>query len=173
MTSNIAHIQDSEYREILRQTVALIDCARSNVARHIAATASNMYWEIGKLLHEKKIEKKYGNAIVRQLSADLKERYPKMGLSPRQLWNMSTFYERYKECNEKVLRSVALLPWSQNLLILNKKLDDAATLYYAQESIAKGWSRLPAANPQGRIAEDDSSRNPFFRRRTSCAHQRY
>lgn len=35
-----------------------------------------------------------------------------MGVSPRQLWNMKKFYERYAEHGEKVLRSVALLPWS-------------------------------------------------------------
>lgn len=137
MTNHIANIQEGEYREILRQTVALIDCARSHVARHIATTVSNMYWEIGRLLHEKKIEKKYGNAVVRKLSADLKDRYPKMGLSPRQLWNMSTFYNRYERSSEKVLRSVAFLSWSHNLLILSKKLDDTATFYYAQQSPAK------------------------------------
>jgi hypothetical protein len=31
-----------------------------------------------------------------------------------------------------VQRAVALLPWSQNILILSKELDDNATLYYAQ-----------------------------------------
>ena len=42
------------------------------------------------------------------MSADLKERYPKMGVSPRQLWNMKKFYERYAGHDVKVLRSVAL-----------------------------------------------------------------
>ena len=78
---------------------------------------------------------------VKRLSEDLKERYPKMGVSPRQLWNMKKFYERYAEHGEKLLRSVALLPWSHNLLLLNKGLDDNATLYYAQETVAKGWNR--------------------------------
>ena len=64
-----------------------------------------------------------------------------MGVSPRQLWNMKKFYERYAEHDEKVLRSVALLPWSHNLLLLSKGLDDNATLYYAQETVAKGWNR--------------------------------
>ena len=42
---------------------------------------------------------------------------------------------------EKVLRSVALLPWSHNLLLLSKGFNDEATLYYAQETITKGWNR--------------------------------
>lgn len=40
------------------------------------------------MLHERKIESGYGDSVVKRLSADLKERYPKMGVSPRQLWNM-------------------------------------------------------------------------------------
>ena len=64
-----------------------------------------------------------------------------MGLSPRQLWNMKKFYLRYVGHDAKVLRAVALLPWSHNLLIMNKNMDDEATLYYAKEVSEKGWNR--------------------------------
>ena len=40
------------------------------------------------MLHERKIESGYGDSVVKRLSADLKERDPKMGVSPRNLWNM-------------------------------------------------------------------------------------
>ena len=40
------------------------------------------------MLHERKIESGYGDSVVKRLSADLKERYPKMGVSPRNLWYM-------------------------------------------------------------------------------------
>ena len=93
------------------------------------------------MLHERKIESGYGDSVVKRLSADLKERYPKMGISPRQLWNMKKFYERYAGHDEKVLRSVALLPWSHNLLLLSKGPNDEATLYYVQETVTKGWNR--------------------------------
>ena len=63
------------------------------------------------MLHEQKVESGHGDGVVRQLSVDLKERYPKMGLSPRQLWNMKKFYLRYAGHDAKVLRAVALLPW--------------------------------------------------------------
>lgn len=41
---------------------------------------------------------------------------------------MKAFYIRYKDCDEKVLRSVAVLPWSQNLIILSKNLTDEQTI---------------------------------------------
>lgn len=58
MAEELVLIQENEYRELLLQTVAVIEHARINVARRIAVTTSNTYWEIGKLLHEKKLEKR-------------------------------------------------------------------------------------------------------------------
>ena len=134
-------LTSQEYDEILQRAIAVIDHGHARAARQVMAAVSNTYWEIGKLLYDRKIESGYGSAIVRKLSVDLKNRYPKMGMSPRQLWNMRSFFVRYKDSDEKVLRAVALLPWSHNLLIMSEKLDDKATLFYAQESISKGWNR--------------------------------
>ena len=134
-------IESSDYAELLRHAVAVIEQARTEIARHINGYVSTAYWEIGQMLHERKIESGYGDSVVKRLSADLKERYPKMGVSSRQLWNMKKFYERYAGHDEKVLRSVALLPWSHNMLLLSKGLNDEATLYYAQETVTKGWNR--------------------------------
>ena len=130
-----------EYKELLLQAVAVIESARCRLARQAAATTNETYWEIGKLLYDRKLDSTHGSRVVRQLSVDLKERYPNMGMSPRNLWYMRSFYERYDGCDAKVQRAVALLPWSHNLLILSKNLDNNATLYYAQEVVSKGWSR--------------------------------
>ncbi len=138
---NKLSIASVDYTEMLQHAVAVIEHARIEIAKHVNGYVSSAYWKIGQMLHERKIESGYGDSVVRQLSADLKERYPKMGVSPRQLWNMKKFYERYAEHDEKVLRAVALLPWSHNLLLLSKGLDDEATLYYANETISKGWNR--------------------------------
>ena len=105
---NRLSIENSDYAEILRHAVAVIEHARTEIARHVNGYVSTAYWEIGQILHERKIESGYGDSVVRRLSADLKERYPKMGVSPHQLWNMMKFYERYAGHDEKVLRSVAL-----------------------------------------------------------------
>ena len=111
---NKLSIGSGDYAEILRHAVAVIEHARTEISRHVNGYVSTAYWEIGQMLHKRKIESGYGDSVVRRLSEDLKERYPKMGVSSRQLWNMKKFYERYAGHDEKVLRSVALLPWSHN-----------------------------------------------------------
>lgn len=132
---------ESEYNAILQRAVTLIEEARTTIAKSVSQTVNLTHWQIGKLLHEKKLESTHGSRVVRRLSVDLKQRYPKMGMSPRNLWYMKTFYERYSLCDPKVQRAVALLPWSYNILLINKKLDDDSTLYYAEESVKKGWNR--------------------------------
>ncbi|MBQ5992883.1 MAG: DUF1016 family protein [Bacteroidales bacterium] len=137
----IIQMQNNDYDELLLRAVAVIEKTRTDVARHIAIAASNTYWEIGKLLYEKKLESRHGSQVVKRLSADLKKRFPKMGMSPRNLWYMKTFFERYKTADAKVQRAVALLPWSHNVLLLSKDLNDEDTWYYAHESTEKGWNR--------------------------------
>ena len=53
-----------------------------------------MHWRIGQLLYERKLEKEHGASVVKHLSVDLKHRYPDMGLSERNLWDMKRFYVR-------------------------------------------------------------------------------
>ena len=53
---------------------------------------------------------------------------------------MKRLYVRYCKSDIKVQRCVALLPWSHNVYLLGQNLDDSATLYYAQETIEKGWN---------------------------------
>ena len=140
--NNELSIESSNYDEILRHAVAVIEHARTEIARHVNGYVSTAYWEIGQMLHERKIESGYGDRVVRRLSMDLKERYPKLGVSPRNLWDMKKFYERFCHSDIKVRQAVALLPWGHILRLLQKVgNDDAAMLFYAQETRSKGWNR--------------------------------
>lgn len=136
-------LPENEYHELLRQIVAVIDGTRLRIAKHINANVSSSYWEIGKLLHERKVESKYGSSIVKRLSADLKVQYPQMGMSPRNLWDMKKFYLRFCESDLKLRQAVAVLPWGHILRLIRKEneYDDNAISYYAEEAVKKGWNR--------------------------------
>ena len=132
---------EDEYNELLQQTVAVIEKSRLQIAKQLNTVAMSSYWEIGKLLDERKIDSKYGDGIVKRLSGDLKSKYPDMGLSPRNLWDMKKFYLRYNERDTKLRQAVAVLPWSHNLLLMSYVLSPEHIVFYANEVVSKGWSR--------------------------------
>ena len=139
--SSELNINQTEYSVILQQAVSEIRVARALVAKQVNTTANSVYWNLGKLLFEKHLEEGYGSGVVKQLSVDLKNEFPDMGLSPRNLWDMKRFYERYYQVDTKLRQLVAVLPWGHNLLLINKVQSLPAVEFYANEVVTKGWSR--------------------------------
>jgi len=134
-------MNEHECAEILQRAVLEIHTARTSIARQVNSTTNSVYWNLGKLLFEKQLVEGYGSGVVKQLSVDLKIEFPDMGLSPRNLWDMKRFYERYSQCSPKLRQAVAVLPWGHNLVLINKVKEDNHTEFYANEVVAKGWSR--------------------------------
>lgn len=132
----------TNYTEILNTAISEIKKARKSIALQINKSVISVYWILGKLLHEKQIAEGYGSKVVKQLSFDLKSEFPDMGVSPRNLWDMKRFYERYKASSEKLRQAVAVLPWGHNLLILSRIKDDQEALFYAEKSIQNGWMKM-------------------------------
>ena len=139
--SSSGNYDEKDYQELLHDTIAVIESSRIRIAKQINMNVISSHWEIGKLLDERKLDSKHGDQIVKRLSVDLKERYPNMGLSPRNLWDMKRFYLRYYQEDIKLRQAVAVLPWGHNLLLLNNDLLSEHILFYANEVISKNWPR--------------------------------
>lgn len=131
---------DNQYNQLLLQVITAIKTTRITLARRINTSMIQMYWNIGERLSKEGIEKGYGSSVVKRLSADLQHEFPNTtGFSPRNLWNMKLFYEFYALADEKLQRSVALLPWRHNLLIISKisSLDEAQ--FYTEQVCFTGF----------------------------------
>lgn len=135
------HLDDAEYGEMLRQAISQIRTARVLIAKQVNSSTQSVYWNLGKLLSEKQLQEGYGSGVVKQLSIDLKSEFPDMGLSPRNLWDMKRFYERYYQADTKLRQAVAVLPWGHNLLLISKIKEDSQIEFYINEALTKGWSR--------------------------------
>lgn len=139
-SNSSGNYDEKDYQELLHDTIAVIESSRTHIAKQINISVMSSHWEIGKLLEERKLDSKHGDSIVKRLSLDLKERYPNMGVSPRNLWNLKKFYLHYYQQDIKVQRCVALLPWRHNMLLLRYNLSAEHTIFYANEILNKGWS---------------------------------
>ncbi|CAM4116157.1 YhcG family protein [Flavobacterium antarcticum] len=129
------------YDEILSSCISEIQTARQQIAIKINQGTISVYWNLGQLLSQKVQAASYGNSIILKLSSDLKMQFPDMGLSPRNLWDMKKFFERYKDSNEKLRRCVAVLPWRHILLIMSKTNSDEEALFYATKTVELAWTR--------------------------------
>ena len=135
------NINPEEYGSILKQAIEQIRITRNIIAQQVNSGIQSAYWNLGKLLFEKQLVEGYGSGVVKQLSADLKTEFPDMGLSPRNLWDMKRFYERYYLADQKLRQLVAVLPWGHNLLLINKINSLKEVEFYANQVLEKGWSR--------------------------------
>jgi predicted nuclease of restriction endonuclease-like (RecB) superfamily len=130
------------YNHILRQIIAEIKSAQVVVAKRVNASVMQMYWNIGKRLSEEVPEKGYGASVVERLSVDLKNEFSDtIGFSPRNLWDMKRFYEFYRNEDEKLRQSVAVLPWKHNLLIMSRTKSIEEARFYVESAIEMGWTR--------------------------------
>ena len=137
----LASMSDGDYRHLLNELRTNIASTRISLARRINDAMMQMYWNIGKAISERKIEEGHGASVINRLSVDLKNEFPNMGFSARNLWDMKRFYERFSVADQKLRQVVAVLPWGHNLLLMNKLSTYEEIEYYATEATKLGWSR--------------------------------
>ena len=134
-------LSERDYSVLLQQAVAEIRDGRATAAFHINSALTGVYWKLGKLIVERKLDSKHGSRGVKQLAYYLNQKFPYMGFSERNLWYMKRFYLRYVDEDPKLQQAVAVLPWGHNLLLMEKGQNSEQVMFYAKEIISKGWSR--------------------------------
>ena len=98
---------------------------RINTAKQKASLAVNhelvlLYWHIGCDILNRQAEQGWGAKVIQRLAHDLRNAFPQMkGFSPRNLKYMRSFAEAWGNA-EFVQQPVAQLPWSHNLVLLDK-----------------------------------------------------
>jgi predicted nuclease of restriction endonuclease-like (RecB) superfamily len=100
-----------------------------------------LYWKIGKAILEKQKKEGWGTKVIDRMSFDLKIAFPEMkGFSPRNLKYMKKFAESWADFSI-VQRSVALIPWRSNIILIDKIKDTKKRLWYAEKTILNGFGK--------------------------------
>jgi predicted nuclease of restriction endonuclease-like (RecB) superfamily len=163
--SNLQNINTAEYTNFLSEVLNHISSSQIKVTKAVNTGINELYWEIGKLIHEKQKHHNWGKSVVEQLSLDLINNLGgSQSWSTRNLWFMRQFYEEYspyiQQSNNKDIVIVKQLvsqlpnlkqlaseiPWGHNILILQKIKDINARIYYLKATAANGWSRAVLLN---------------------------
>lgn len=118
-----------------------IDNTRYKVLQNINVELINLYWQIGKYIHEKVASAEWGKSIVKNLAAYLEQHLiESRGFSPQNLWRMKQFYEAYQD-NEKLSPMVRELSWTHNCLIMSACKSIEEKEFYLEISIREKYTK--------------------------------
>ena len=98
----------------------------------------DLYFKLGKIIAE---NSKWGDRFIETLEHELKLDFPNSkGFSARNLRRMKRFYLEYKD-NEVLPPAVAKLPWTHNIMLIEKIKDKNIRAWYANETANNNWSK--------------------------------
>lgn len=114
------------------------------------------YWELGRDICLKQDSHSWGDAVIDQLSVDLRKTFPDIkGFSRRNLFYIKRFYLFYNQDviivqqavaqlhdSENFKEKTAKIPWGHNVIIISKCKTTEQALFYISETIKNGWSRV-------------------------------
>ena len=133
--------EKKEYIKLLTDLKSKIRQAQYRAYRAVNKELISLYWDIGESIVAKQEELGWGQKIIQKLSEDLQKEFPKnSGFSERNLKYMRQFYLEYKD-SPKMQPLVAQIPWSHNIIILDKTKNDYEKEYYCRMVLKYGWSK--------------------------------
>ncbi len=153
------------YTDLLFSVKQRIRQAQTRAVMAANAELIAMYWDVGTLILEKQKLEGWGAGVIPRLSRDLHNELPEIkGFSERNIKLMVQFYREYpalfpigqppvaqltgktthegESCSTELMQQfVAQLPWTHNVILMQKIKDITIRMWYAHAVIEHGWSR--------------------------------
>ncbi len=135
-------LADNQYKNWLETLKQKINSAQIKAAVSTNYQLLELYWELAADIIQKQKEANWGDAILEQLSIDLRLMFPKInGFSRRNLYAIRQWYLFYNQQFTIVPQAVAQIPWGHNRLIISKIKSLEEALFYSKAVIENNWSR--------------------------------
>lgn len=122
---------DPSYKHWLESIKHKIKAAQLKAAVSVSSQMLEMYWQLAEEIVSKQKNANWGEAVLEQLSVDLKLSFPNInGFSRRNLYAMRQRYLFYSTQHVFVPQLVAQIPWGHNRLIISKIKNIEEALFY-------------------------------------------
>ena len=108
------------------------------------------YWELGRDIEEMRVEERWGEKVIKNLSVDLQRKnLNATGLSRTNIYYAKKFYLLYSQYLKVVPQPVGQLeemlfsiPWGQHRYLMDRySKEPAKALFYVRKTMEEGWSR--------------------------------
>lgn len=133
----MSKIQEKDFKKIINIVKSQINSTRLEIFQNANMSLLKLYYNIGEIIF---YNSKWGNKFIDEMALELKMSFPNIkGFSVRNLKNMKKYYIICSK-NKKVQIASAQIPWSHNMLILDKIKDNKKRIWYMTETATNGWS---------------------------------
>jgi predicted nuclease of restriction endonuclease-like (RecB) superfamily len=162
----------------LEDVRARIRAAQTRAVLAVNAELVRLYWDIGRMIDERKHREGWGAGVIPRLAQELWNELPEVkGFSERNIKLMVQFAQEYPtafrgttpigqppvaQLPAAEIRQplVAQIPWAHNVLLMQRVKDVSARAWYMQQTLANGWSRNLLAAAGKRIRKKRTARRP-------------
>jgi predicted nuclease of restriction endonuclease-like (RecB) superfamily len=123
------------------EVVELIRRSRERAFESFNTTLIDLYWQVGEYISRKRESAAWGDGVVDHLAAHIAREHPDLkGFTRPNLFRMRQFFDAYRD-DEKVSPLVRQLPWTHNLLILNRAKRPEEREFYLRLCIRERWGK--------------------------------
>lgn len=137
-----ADLVPDDYAVTLDNLKQYVHAARLRVQRRANSELLQLWWHIGRTIHDRQAKEAWGTNVLARLAADLRAEFPSMkGFSPANLAYMRRFAAAWPEREAILQQPVGELPWGHVVLLLDKLDDQGLRDWYAAKDAHHGWSR--------------------------------
>ncbi len=128
---------EKEFKYIVEEIKKQINNTQYEIFKNANMSLLKLYYNLGKTINE---NASWGSKFIEQLATELKISFPNIkGFSARNLQNMKKYYLAIN-CNQILQTMSAKIPWSHNILILDKIKEDEKRIWYMEQTSINGWS---------------------------------
>lgn len=120
--------------------LSIIETSRNNALKKVNEELINMYWNVGKYLHDASKDSSFGDSYIDTIAMDIQNKFPGIkGFNRRGLYRMKKFYEVYAD-DEFVTTLLTQISWSNHLAILSKAKTEEERHFYISLCIKENYS---------------------------------
>ncbi|MDD4854212.1 MAG: PDDEXK nuclease domain-containing protein [Sulfuricurvum sp.] len=133
--------RSNEYNSFLVDIKNQIKVSQQKAFSAINQEMILLYFNIGLAIEKRQNELGWGAKVIDKLSRDILREFPNMsGFSTRNIKLMVQFYKEY--ANDEIGQlSVAQIPWTHNIILIQKIKDKVLRYWYIQKTLENGWSK--------------------------------
>lgn len=130
---------EKAFKNIVVEIKKQINTTQIEIFQNANKSLLKLYYNLGKIIDE---NSSWGNKFIDELAIELKISFPNIkGFSVRNLKNMKKYYI---ECQKsQIVQTVSVqIPWSHNILILDKIKEEKKRVWYMNQTVKNGWSMM-------------------------------